>query len=284
MCTGWCDEPLRADAKLSLPAEFSEHSSCDPSRRRMFWCHIPEIEGCWAPAVHSNCVHNEHRALVMRTLGPTPAYPPNNYGRRVYRDFRRLVRRAKLVPWEESRVVESYSGRLAARYEEARESLVMDGELGKRDTTLKSFVKAEKFNPLLKPSKPRLINARSPRFNLRLATYLKPLEHFLWRVLRTRCRGVRKTRVVGKGLNGRQRAKLIADKKEAIGEGCTVFEVDGKAFEAHVTVDEISFEHGVYLAAYNSDPELSRMLDCQRRLKGVTSCGIKYERDRKSVV
>lgn len=244
----------------------------------MYWCHVPEVEGCWAPAVHSNCIHNEHRALVMRTLGPTPAYPANNYARRIYRDFRRLVRRAELVPWTEEKVVESYSGRLAIRYEQARISLVEDGTLSSADKTLKSFVKAEKFNPLLKASKPRLINARSPRFNLRLATWLKPLEHCFWRALKSRCRGVRKTRVVGKGLNGKRRAKLIADKMEAVGHGCTVFEVDGIAFEAHVTLDEIQFEHGVYLAAYSDDPELAATLKCQQKLKGVTSCGIKYER------
>lgn len=240
---------MRADAEISLPAETAESSSCDPSRRRMYWCAIPEVLGCWAPAVHSNCIHNEHRALLMRTLGPTPPYPRNRHARREYRRMARFVKSFGLERWSEEKVVESYSGRLAERYEAARQSLIQDGTLRRADTRLKSFVKAEKFNPLAKASKPRLINARSPRFNLRLATYLKPLEHTLWGRLRSRCKKIRKTRVVGKGLNGRKRAKLIADKMSAVGSECTVFEVDGKAFEAHVNQEELDMEHRVYLKA-----------------------------------
>jgi len=196
----------------------------------------------------------------------------------VFKEFKRHGRRLGLAPWTWEKVVESYSGRLALRYEEARQGLIKDGELTKWDMRLASFVKGEKFNIHAKLSKPRLINARSPRFNLSLAAFLKPLEGAFWGTLKTRCKGVPKTRVVGKGLNGEQRARLIARKMENVGGGCIVFEVDGKAFEAHVSREEITLEHGVYLAAYSNDKELMRMLDCQKSLRGVTSFGIKYER------
>lgn len=244
----------------------------------MYWCHVPEVEGMWAPAIHSNCIHNEHRALVMRTMGPTPPFVRNVYLTRVFASFRRLARRMELAPWDYEHVVASYTGRMRERYEEARQSLIRDGELVKGDKRLKSFVKGEKFNPHAKESKPRLINARSPRYNLSLATFLKPLEAAFWRRLKTRCKGVARTRVVGKGLNGRQRARLVVEKMGNVGAGCVVFEVDGKQFEAHVNREELAMEHSVYLSAYDNDPELRAMLSCQLDLKGVTSFGIKYER------
>jgi hypothetical protein len=167
------------------------------------------------------------------------------------------------------------------RYQRALESLATDGELSKDDFRLEAFLKGEKFNPLQKTiSKPRMIFARSPRYNLELATYLKPLEKALWRSLRGQERmGMASIRQVGKGLNGPQRAAIIARKMANVGEGCVVFEVDGKSFEAHVTQEDLLLEHSVYRAAYPGDQHLSRMLDVQTVLKGKTMNGLKFRRE-----
>jgi len=153
-----------------------------------------------------------------------------------------------------------------------------DGEINRWDKKIGAFLKAEKFNPLKKLSKPRMIMARKPRYNLELASYLKPLEHCLWRCLKGSRYVTKATRQVGKGLNGEQRASLIREKLQNLGDA-VVFEVDGKAFEAHVTSQDLALEHSIYRAAYKGDETLSKLLDVQLVLKGRTAGGIKFRRE-----
>jgi hypothetical protein len=58
---------------------------------------------------------------------------------------------------------------------------------------------------------------------------------------------------------------------------CAVFEVDGKAFEAHVTQAQIEAERSVYLSAYRGDRELQSVL-ARQRFFGVTASGVKFSR------
>jgi hypothetical protein len=162
------------------------------------------------------------------------------------------------------------------KYSRARQSLIEE-PWTRKDSYLNSFVKAEKVNPFAKPTKPRIINARDPRYNLELATYLKPLEHYLWRVLKGVCPGVARSRVVGKGLNSFERAELIVEKMEGMPNG-VAFEVDGSAFEAHCTQESLTYEHRVYRSAYPGDENLNRLLERQLELVGCTAGGIKYRR------
>jgi hypothetical protein len=176
--------------------------------------------------------------------------------------------------------VESYSGRLRKRYDECRVYLREDAPLSYADKNIDAFLKAEKFNPLVKPSKPRMIMARNPRMTLCLASRLKPFEKALWGALRgSKSNGVEPTRQVGKGLNGFQRADLIERKMRNVGGGCVVFEVDGKAFEAHCTAADIALEHSVYRAAFKGDVDFHKLLDVQLVLKGRTSGGIRFRRE-----
>lgn len=266
---------------MLVPAEGGSSMRCDGvRRRRMFRCFVPAVEGVWLPAVHASCLHNEVAALALRTMGPTPTDPLVNGSwplevRRVFTELRVLVKKCNLEPWPLERVVASYKGALRRRYEQARLSLEDEG-LGRRDFFLSGFLKAEKFNPLAKVSKPRLINPRSPRYNLVLASFLKPLEHALWQKWKVGW-NCRPTRVSGKGLNPHERAVLVERKMASVGD-CVVFEVDGKAFEAHVTRDQLLLEQSVYRAAYPCDPTLGRLLQVQLGLRGRTSGGVKYGR------
>jgi hypothetical protein len=175
-------------------------------------------------------------------------------------------------------VLKSYSGRLHKRYSEALRSLREDGPIERKDKRISAFLKAEKFNPLLKPSKPRMIMSRTPRYNIKIASYLKPFEHALYRHWRGACPVVPQTRLVGKGLNGVERASLLAQKMENVGEGCVVFEVDAHSFESHCGDDVLALEHSVYRAGYPGDRQLSELLDVQLVLKGVSTCGVKFRR------
>jgi hypothetical protein len=147
---------------------------------------------------------------------------------------------------------------------------------------LSCFLKAEKLNVSRKTPKPRIIFPRDPRYNLVLASRLKPFEHWLWahltadrvRRLGFRCPG--SGRLVAKGLNGSQRAGLIEAK---LREGFSCVEVGGAAFEAHVGPSSLKTEHRVYMAAFPGDRTLARLLSCQLRLFGRLPCGARFSRE-----
>jgi len=176
------------------------------------------------------------------------------------------------------------------RYLEAERSLRVDGPLSRADWTLSAFLKADKIN-LKKFHKPRMIFPRSPRFNLELASRLKPFEHWLWGRLtlnwffksrepiwlRGHVDKYGSTRVVAKGLSPRARANLIVRKFNSF-ESCVVFEADGAAFEAHVSSGQLNQEHAVYTAAYPKDRGLRRLLSKQLLLTGRTTLGWKFSR------
>jgi len=71
---------------------------------------------------------------------------------------------------------------------------------------------------------------------------------------------------------------LIRKKFRAI-KDCVVFEVDGKAFEAHVGPAALVEEHSVYMAAYPRDKGLRAMLKVQATLRGRLPCGARFERE-----
>jgi len=164
------------------------------------------------------------------------------------------------------------------RYLEAERSLMLDGPLSSSDYKLRAFLKAEKRH-IGSLAKPRMIFPRSPRYNLCLASWLKPFEHWLWGNLRRSAfSGAGNSRVVAKGLSPRQRANLIARKFYEVPD-CVVMEVDGKAFEAHLDLWQLVQEHLVYATAYPGDGDLRRVLNHQLRNFGVTSCGVRFSRE-----
>lgn len=269
--------PLRDKARLKL-VEPPGHL-CDSSRK-MFTAWPSPIEGCWVPSVHADCNHNEIAALLMRSLGPTPCSAESARGpvHAVFRKLRMVSRRYGGSRWSHLETAQSYTGALRRRYLEAESSLRLDGPVSSGDVMIRGFLKAEKVNGLVKFPKPRMIFPRSPRYNLDLASWLKPFEHWLWGNLTgKRLFGGPPTRVVAKGLNPRQRANLIVRKMRDLGD-CVVVEVDGKAFEAHCDVWQLEAEHAVYLAAYGGDRELANLLRWQLHNFGVTKGGVKFAR------
>jgi len=241
---------------------------------------ISGLPGTWVPQVHANCSHNENAALLLRSLAslPRPVDCPVGGGfERLFRQLRSIARRYSGQSWSHLETARSYSGMLGRRYAEAERSLRLDGRLRSSDYKLRAFLKAEKVGAA-KDAKPRMIFPRSPRYNLSLASWLKPFEHWLWGYLTfSRLFGGRNlTRIVAKGLSPTRRANLIKRKLERFDCGAC-FEVDGKAFEAHVSSPQIRAEHGVYLAAFRGSPGLHSVLSHQT-FEGVTSSGQKFSR------
>lgn len=286
---GTLDLPIGTGAALEARRDMVD----DHHRRKMRVAWTPGLEATWVPGVHARCSCNERASLLTRTLGPLPWPDDRPVGARFSRAFRSLRILARTycgLRWSYLETANSYTGALRRRYLEAERSLRVDGPLGSRDSRLDAFLKAEKLT-LTKFHKPRMIFPRSPRYNLVLASRLKPFEHWLWgrltllwffkgrepQWLSSHVQNWGSTRVVAKGLSPVSRANLIARKFRAF-EGCVVFEADGKGFEAHVSSVQLKEEHLVYCSAFPVDRTLRRVLSSQLVLTGRTPGGWKFSR------
>jgi len=171
-------------------------------------------------------------------------------------------------------VVASYEEkRLRVRYEAALASLRGDGLCTRRDSRIKAFVKGELV--CYKVAKPRVIMARDPRYNLELASFLKPVEHAVYGALRGFGRCYTRTRFIGKGLSGEKRAELLR-RKWTSRAGMVAFEVDCRSFESHVRAFQLLMEHGVYNSLVRS-PRLRELLRWQEKFSGTGTGGVEFE-------
>lgn len=239
------------------------------------------VPGTWVPFAHRACPHNELDALQLRVLAPLPPEVFRDLGagpRLIFRRLRSIARRFPGHKWSNLETAQSYEGSMRRKYLEVAKSLAEDSVNPAQDSKIDCFLKTEKVNPLAKFPKPRLIFPRQPRYNLEVASRLKPFEHWLWGYLTARrIWGGSNTRVVAKGLNPRQRANLIRKKLNNFVDG-VCFEVDGKAFEAHVGPSQLRQEHSVYMSAYRGDGVLKALLGEQLVLRGRLPCGAKFSR------
>lgn len=98
----------------------------------------------------------------------------------VYRDLlSNLIGRQSPVTHEQ--FLSYYRGPRLATYERAVESL-RHRALKYKDSFLQTFVKAEKINLSLKADPvPRVIQPRSPRFNVELGCFLRPIEKKIYK-------------------------------------------------------------------------------------------------------
>lgn len=245
----------------------------------LYRCYTPRVGGVWQPQVHRSCGHNMVAGLCLRTMAPVP--DPTDGGVELFRASARLITRAvgsRVLPfdrWEFNQVAASYTEkRLRVRYEQAALSLVTDGLCTPRDAFVKAFVKGELLSNY-KVHKPRVIMARSPRYNLELASYLKPLEHEVYGAFRGFGKCFTRTRLIGKGLNSEQRGELIRRKLTSRPD-LVCFEVDGRSFESHVRDWQLDSEHRFY-GALHPDPRLRQLLRWQKKFAGAGAGGVKFK-------
>lgn len=219
--------------------------------------------------IHNNCVQNELVALRNRVLFAVPDVDPQALRR--LKPIARAI--ADWIPREQldEDWWQRYSGAKRRRYREASESLQYR-PLSRRDARIAAFVKPEKVFEI---KDPRLIQARSPRYNIKLGNYLKPIEHHLYRLKGSRRlrRILPPGRVIAKGLNMKQRATLITEKWHRFAQPAACV-LDASRFDAHVQ-EILRIEHLVYRRYWKS-PELDQLLEYQIRNRGRTAGGIKY--------
>lgn len=263
-------EDIKPGCALEVADSVGVH--CDNGRRTMYRVWTPSLPGVWTPQVHGPCGHNMVWGLLLRTLGPTPQPTPEGLSRlrAAAREVRRVVSGRVSCPvdqWDFERVVASYGEkRLRVRYERARQSLLADGLCTRSDAVVSAFVKGEKLANY-KVHKPRVIMARDPRYNLELASFLKPIEHELYGALRGWGRRFYShTRLIGKGLGPDERAELIRRKMSSV-PGLVACEIDGKSFESHFYRAMLRLEH-LFYQGLQGDPRLRLLLRWQLAFRG----------------
>jgi hypothetical protein len=165
-------------------------------------------------------------------------------------------------------------GRVRRRSEVAIESLKTRA-LEPNDANVSLFVKKDKTNfdnPNKPNPDPRAIQPRSPRYNVRMLRYSRPIEKFIFKY--EKFPRHRKGRVVLKGLNCRQRASLLRNVWESF-EDPVFIGLDCKRFDYHVEELILKSVHDL-LRLVSADEELEWLIEHQIKVKGYTSTGIKY--------
>lgn len=210
-------------------------------------------------------VENLARAAIERVFllkdGSSPPLPtPKSFFRKELREFRGNVVRACKVPprWSWRQFVTSYHGRKLTLYENALDRLLREGPL-KKDSVLSCFIKMEKVDLSSKPDAvPRIISPRSPKYNIQLGRYIKPAEGVLYRAVNE----VLGYTAIAKGMNCVESAACLhANWLHFSNPRCIPLDVT--RFDQHVSFEALKYEHSFYLALFNHDPELKKLLGCQ---------------------
>jgi len=242
----------------------------EESRNRTLVVLVPNVPGLWRAFTHANCVCNQIMAITNRVIGKVPV-PTRDGLVRLRSMAKRVFSWIKpLEPWSDAMVVASFNDQRKKVYQRAAESLV-DREFNKADGRINAFIKAELYNPKDKRNPdPRVIQARTVRYNIKLGNYLRPLEH---RILNMRSE--RGLRIFAKGQNAIERAAEIRSKFDAF-PSTVCFSIDASRWDKHVSREVLEIEHSVYKRAFPGDPLLQRMLDYQLLNRCSTRDGVRY--------
>lgn len=256
--------PLRPGASLVIPPE--------PEHRQRVYCiyYQPNFDFVRKVYVHNNCRCNEIVALRNRVL--FECIMPDRKAIKQCRTLARLIADwLPKYPKMDGEWIEAYTGRKKRKCLEAELDLATT-PIRRSDSYVAAFIKAEKIFEL---KDPRLIQARSARYNYELANYLKPIEHDLYNIKGTRMLRtfLPSGRLIAKGCNMQRRARLIQSKMERFKQPLVV-SLDASRFDAHVT-DILQVEHLIY-NRYWRCPKLQRLLAWQVHNRGRTSTGIRY--------
>lgn len=219
--------------------------------------------------VHNNSFQNLERGLMERVffvkngagqLVPCPEPDKDAFGSS--RMIGYVKRIADKVPTAHKitrqKFLSHYTGARFSLYQKAVDSL-SDNPICVRDSHLKTFVKAEKINLTKKPDAvPRVIQPRSPRYNVMLGCFLKELEHPIYKALDSlwgsptimKCRSVESM------------GEIIRQKFQKFRNPVAIG-FDASRFDQHVSVDALKYEHKLYKLLYHYDEELCWLLKLQ---------------------
>jgi hypothetical protein len=152
-----------------------------------------------------------------------------------------------------------YEGRRRVLYERAAETLLRGENIVPRDAEIRCFVKAEKVNFTAKSfPAPRVISPRSPRYNVEVGRYLRPIEDRLYKAI-ARVFG---EKTVMKGMNAVEQGALFKEKWDKFRDPVAIG-LDASRFDQHVSVAALRWEHAIYARCFRAPGELERLLEMQ---------------------
>lgn len=221
--------------------------------------------------VHKTCCCNELVALHNRHL----------IDRKIAFDISYWKSRSRMITsqWKFPDVqratlwscVMAYSGGKRRVYASAYRELLLTGQR-RTDHNITMFVKQDKYAlNEIEDKMPRAIQYRSPRYNLLLASYLRPFEHEFYQLPGL---GPSETRVITKNLNKRQIAALFME-KAACFMSPVYISADHSKFDSTINTDHLKTEHAVYDKCFRNG-QLRKLLHHQINNKGYTRSGIRY--------
>jgi hypothetical protein len=174
-----------------------------------------------------------------------------------------LKRVGHAAPVSLDAVVEMYEGRKRAIYLNAKERYELLGWC-KKYPWLKAFVKMEKVKP---DKAPRCIQPRDPVYNIRLGTYIKPIEHRIYKAIDS-IFGDGPT--VIKGYNVERIGRIMRGKWKSFNNPVAIG-LDAVKFDMHVSKEALEWEHSVYQSIYRCK-ELAKLLRHQVYQRGGARC------------
>jgi len=161
----------------------------------------------------------------------------------------------------------TYVGRRRINYEIAANSLARV-PLGPIDSTIRAFIKAEKYNFTVKSNPaPRIIQPRDPRYIVESGRYIKPIEKKIYKQIDTLFR----SKAIFKGLNAEQRGYYMFNHWNHFRNPVAVG-LDAKRFDQHVSRPALEWEHTIYKTYYPRDKYFKQLMHWQLANRGTAHC------------
>lgn len=229
---------------------------------KLFDYNPPLINGCvWT---HKCCICNEAIALRQRhQLDDGSMYTSTL-------DLKRLLAKhvERLYPVNMDVIIERASGGKRRLLEAAKASLEIYS-LEFKDGRVRMFLKDDKSH-VMDFTCPRCIQYRSKRYCLPLATYLHPLEHYLYSWMDSSG-----SPIFAKSRNMQQRGADILAKMSMFNNPIAI-SLDHSKFDSHVNKKLLLLEHWFYKKCFPGDKLLAMLLKMQELNIGTTKNGTKY--------
>lgn len=243
-------EPMCAWNKSLPPRLLHTQHNGQPTKQRRYTV-ASVVTPTSGLGVYNNTVHTVERALLERYfmiktkngfVRPL-SVKPKEFASKYFVDFRDAVasKVAEVATvLSDAQVVALYAGPKHKLYHDAMVSLCRI-PLNKGDAKIRQFPKMEKQD-LAKA--PRIINPRSPRYNLELGKYLKALEKPVYKAINEVWESVAEHTVI-KGLNCYDAAEQIRKKWDRFHQPVAIG-LDATKWDAHVSVFALAYEHSLY--------------------------------------
>lgn len=167
-------------------------------------------------------------------------------------------------------VISHYTGAKRKEYERGAASLLVEPLDLNLDGRIRMFLKDDKYHQWDFKA-PRCIQFRNKRYGICLASYLQPIEEYVYQL-----RDITGSRVFAKGRNLSERAQDLRAKWDNFIDPVGLC-LDHSKFDCHVKVELLKQEHAFYKKFFPGDRLLHRLLRAQLVNKGSTRNGTTFK-------